>query len=71
MISSSVSRNSKGRRKVNPKDFLDGAAVFGALGSLLNILPHIAAFLAIVWTLIRIYEWARVRIFKHEKDFDV
>lgn len=33
------------------------------LGTVSELLPPIAAVLAIVWTLIRIYEWARVRLF--------
>ena len=45
------------------KDLMDAAAVTGAAGAFFGYLPEIAAFLAIVWTLIRIYEWARVRIF--------
>ena len=48
------------------KDLADAAAVGGAMGSLIGYLPEIAAFFAIVWTLIRIYEWARIRVFKVE-----
>jgi hypothetical protein len=46
------------------KDIMDVAAIAGAAGSLMSYLPTIAALLAIIWTLIRIYEWARVRIWK-------
>ena len=49
---------------MNEKDMGDLAAGAGAIGSVLGWLPEIAALLAIIWTLIRIYEWARVRIFK-------
>ena len=42
-------------------DLTAGAIVIGALT---DILPPIAAGLAIVWTLIRIYEWARVVVWK-------
>lgn len=53
---------------MQPKDVGDTVAVFGAVGSLFQWLPEIAAFLAIIWTLIRIYEWARVRLFGLDKD---
>ena len=43
---------------------LDIAAASLAVGTLAEILPPIAAALAIIWTLIRIYEWARVAIWK-------
>ena len=46
------------------RDVGDMAAGAGAFGAVLGWLPEAAAFLAIVWTSIRIYEWARVRIFK-------
>lgn len=49
------------------KDFGDVMAGAGAFGTVLGYLPDVAAALAIIWTLIRIYEWARVRIFKLEK----
>ncbi len=42
-------------------DVVAGAVVVGALA---KWLPPIAAFLSIVWLLIRIGEWARVRIWK-------
>ncbi len=42
-------------------DVVAGAVVVGALA---KWLPPLAAFLSIVWLLIRIGEWARVRIWK-------
>lgn len=45
----------------------DTVSAIAILGAISDILPPIAAFLAIVWTAIRIYEWARVRIFKKEQ----
>lgn len=44
------------------KDMGDIAAGGAAVGSYVSWLPEIAAALAIVWTLIRIYEWAEARI---------
>lgn len=47
------------------KEFKDtGDIVSGmvAFGTVLDLLPAVAALLAIIWTCIRIYEWARVRI---------
>lgn len=49
------------------RDTLDTLAVLGAMGAFMDWLPTVAAFLAAIWTAIRIYEWARVRIFKIEK----
>ena len=48
------------------KDWGDLAALGGAFGSAFGYLPQVAALLAIIWTGIRIYEWARFRIFKLE-----
>ncbi|MBD3754233.1 MAG: hypothetical protein IE937_01160 [Gammaproteobacteria bacterium] len=45
------------------KDVMDVAAASTAVASTFNWMPKLAAFLAVVWTLIRIYEWARFRIF--------
>lgn len=42
----------------------DAASLVVVLGAVSNILPPIAAALAIIWTLIRIYEWVRFRIFR-------
>ncbi|MDQ2066734.1 hypothetical protein Q9295_10125 [Xinfangfangia sp. CPCC 101601] len=51
---------------IDMKDVGDVAAGSAALGSYLAWLPETAALLAIIWTLIRIYEWGRVRIFGKE-----
>jgi glycerol-3-phosphate acyltransferase PlsY len=49
----------------NPfNNIMDTAAVAAAIGSISNVLPPIAALLAIIWTAIRIYEWVRFRILK-------
>ena len=48
---------------MNGRDIGDLAAGTTVIGSYFSYLPEVAAFFAIVWTLIRIYEWARVRIF--------
>lgn len=50
------------------KDVGDIAAGSTVLGSVFGWLPEIAAILAIIWTAIRIYEWARVRIFRKQPD---
>lgn len=50
------------------RDVGDVAAVTSAFGSVFQFLPEIAALFAIIWTAIRIYEWARVRIFGKEGD---
>lgn len=42
----------------------DAGATAGAVGSVFGILPDVAAVLSIIWLTIRIYEWARVRLFK-------
>lgn len=49
------------------KDAGDVAAAGGAVGSYLSYLPEVAAILAIIWTLIRIYEWAETRFFGSPK----
>ncbi len=38
------------------KHILDGASIVTALGTLMQVLPAIAALFTIVWTAIRIYE---------------
>jgi len=38
------------------KHFLDGAAILGAVATVVGWLPAIAAVLSIIWTAIRIYE---------------
>lgn len=47
---------------MNIKDAGDASAVMLAFGAVSNVLPTIAAMLAIIWTAIRIYEWARVAL---------
>lgn len=46
------------------RDLGDAAAGIGAFATVLGYLPEIAAVLAIIWTVIRIFEWARVRVLK-------
>lgn len=57
---------------MNDRDVADVAAIGAALGSQLDWLPvvvtTVAGLLAIIWTAIRIYEWARFRVFKYEGD---
>lgn len=55
-------------KTVTPKDVGDLAAGSAAFGSVFNYLPEVAALLAIVWTGIRIFEWARVRILRRPPD---
>lgn len=43
------------------KHMLDGLSVVTVLGTLMNILPSIAALFTIVWTAIRIWETRTVR----------
>lgn len=45
------------------KNIGDALALLGAVSSLfIDAVPWLAAFVSLVWTLIRMYEWA-----KHEK----
>lgn len=53
---------------MTPKDLGDVAAGSTAAASYFKWLPEVAALFAIVWTTIRIYEWARVRIFKLDRE---
>ena len=48
---------------VNMKDIGDLAMGTSVLGSLAGYLPDIATILAIIWAIIRIYEWMRFRVF--------
>lgn len=50
------------------QDVVDIAAGSTGLAVYLKWLPEIAAILTIVWGIIRIYEWARVRIFGYPPD---
>ena len=43
------------------KTIIDAAAIYSALGALLDYLPVIAAAASLVWTLIRIYETRTVQ----------
>lgn len=43
------------------KHVIDGASVITVLGTLVNILPSVAALFTIVWTAIRIYETKTVQ----------
>jgi hypothetical protein len=43
------------------KHVLDGASVITAVGTVMQILPSIAAVFTIVWTAIRIYETKTVQ----------
>jgi hypothetical protein len=47
------------------KAVADMGATGTAFGSVVGILPDVAAVLSIIWVLIRIFEWARVRLFKY------
>ena len=49
------------------RDLGDALAAVSAFGAFTSMLPNIAALFAIVWTTIRIYEWARVVIWKRPK----
>lgn len=43
------------------KHVVDIASFGTAFATLLGWLPHLAALLSIIWTMIRIYEWLRFR----------
>ena len=45
------------------KTMLDAASVFTVVGTLMDVLPAIAAIFTIIWTGIRIYETATVQKF--------
>ena len=40
------------------------------VGTLKEWLPHIAALISIIWTLIRIYEWFRYRMCGHNYEIE-
>lgn len=51
------------------KQITDAVSVFTVVGTLMDILPAIAALFTIVWTAIRIYETDTVqRIFRKKED---
>jgi hypothetical protein len=52
------------------KSLIDWTSVGVAFGTLLQILPSIAAALSIVWTIIRIYETKTVQTWLKRKQVD-
>jgi len=52
------------------KSVIDWTSIGVAFGTLLQILPSIAAALSIVWTIIRIYETKTVQIWLKRKQVD-
>ena len=49
-------------------DAADAIALASVIAVWAEWLPEVAALLAIIWGIIRIYEWARVRIFGYPPD---
>lgn len=49
-------------------DVVDTLALTSVIAVWAQWLPEVAALLAILWGFIRIYEWARVRIFGYPPD---
>lgn len=54
---------------MNEKDMMDIAAGATGLAALFDWLPAVAALITVLWGLIRLYEWYRVRILGKEQDF--
>ena len=51
------------------KHVLDGASIATAVGTIMQVLPAIAALFTIIWTIIRIYETKTVqRLLSNKKD---
>jgi hypothetical protein len=50
------------------KNLFDGLSVITVLGTLIDMLPSIAALFTIIWTAIRIYETDTVRRILGRKD---
>jgi hypothetical protein len=50
------------------KNLFDGLSVITVLGTLIDMLPSIAALFTIIWTAIRIYETDTVRRMLGRKD---
>lgn len=51
------------------KHVIDGASIATAVGTLMQVLPAVAALFTIVWTMIRIYETRTVqRLLGKKKD---
>ena len=48
------------------KSIVDLASIFTVLGTLLEWLPHVAAFFTIVWTAIRIWETNTVQRWRNK-----
>ena len=51
------------------KEMVDYTAILVTLGTLAELLPSIAAGLAIIWTLVRAYEYVRYRFFGKDSYF--
>lgn len=47
------------------KVVVDALSATVLLGTLVNMLPSIAAVLTIVWTVLRIFDWIEARLDKH------
>lgn len=52
--------------KDDTKSMVDLASLFTVLGTLLEWLPHVAAFFTIVWTAIRIWETNTVQRWRNK-----
>ena len=52
------------------KHFVDGLSVVTVLGTLVDMLPSIAALFTIIWTAIRIYETDTVQSLLGRKEAD-
>jgi hypothetical protein len=51
------------------KHIIDGASIATAVGTLMQVLPAIAALFTIIWTVIRIYETKTMqRLLGNQKD---
>lgn len=51
------------------KHIIDGASIATAVGTIMQVLPAIAALFTIIWTIIRIYETRTVqRLLGNQKD---
>lgn len=46
------------------KHIADGVSLIVALGALVELLPALAAAMSIIWTGIRIYEWAAAKFWR-------
>jgi hypothetical protein len=50
------------------KHFVDALSIITVLGTLMDVLPAIAALLSIIWSLLRIYESKTVQGWLGKKD---